>query len=453
MQSRTQTIQRFKSLSPVKLNVCSREDILAYFQDAWQLEEMLMKSLIGEETFYLQPDPLRNELIFYLGHSAAFYITKLLRVGLLERPINPQYEILFERGVDPETSEELDAATKEICWPDVQSVWQYRDRAYEQVLAVIDNAALDLPIDQNHPLWALMMGIEHNRIHFETSSMLIRQLPVDRVCCPEGWHYAPAAATGAKNEMILISGGEIEWGKPTDSPTYGWDSEYGYRRIEVQPFLASQYLITNREFEQFVSSNGYDIRDYWDEESWDWKTKHQVNQPKFWLSHNGSYRYRAMFDEIDLPPDWPVEVNCYEARAFCRWKGDGVRLMSEAEWNLAAAKPSESNQDDDRDYNFHFKFGSPTPVNRLETPQHASGLYDLRGNVWEWLSDTFNPLPGFKPHPLYEDYSAPFFDRHHSMMLGGAWVTTGTETSMSYRNWFRHAFYQHAGFRTAQSAS
>lgn len=35
------------------------------------------------------------------------------------------------------------------------------------------------------------MGMEHERIHLETSSVLIRQLPVDMVCKPKGWTYAP----------------------------------------------------------------------------------------------------------------------------------------------------------------------------------------------------------------------------------------------------------------------
>ena len=36
------------------------------------------------------------------------------------------------------------------------------------------------------------MGMEHERIHLETSSVLIRQLPVDMVTVPEGWVYGPA---------------------------------------------------------------------------------------------------------------------------------------------------------------------------------------------------------------------------------------------------------------------
>ncbi|NEO41757.1 MAG: 5-histidylcysteine sulfoxide synthase [Moorea sp. SIOASIH] len=440
-----------------RLDTCSRESILNYFKNSWELEDVLIKSLVGEETFYISPDPLRNRLIFYLGHSAVFYINKFLKVGLLDKPINPNYEILFEIGVDPETPEELDQATKDIHWPKVEEVWRYRDQVYGVIIETIKRTPLNLPIHQNHPLWALMMGIEHSRTHFETSSMLIRQLPVERLERPDSWNYAVSNGKVSRNEMLQVSGGSVALGKPEDYPIYGWDSEYGNRSVEVKPFFASQYLITNGEFLEFVNDNGYDNPDYWDKESWTWKTTYNIKHPKFWIPTNGGYNYRALFDEIDLPLDWPVEVNHHEAMAYCRWKGKGIRLMSEAEWNLATAGRDESStnfQQDPfaiEDYNLNLKFGSPSPVGMLETAKSPAGLYDLRGNVWEWLSDDFKPLPGFKPHRLYEDYSAPFFDTQHNMMLGGAWVTTGTEASTFYRNWFRPYFYQHAGFRIAVS--
>ena len=86
---------------PPTLNNCSKGNILDYLENAWQLEDTLLNSLVREEIFYLNPDPLRNPLIFYLGHSAVFYINKLIRVGLLKQRINPEYETLFEMGVDP----------------------------------------------------------------------------------------------------------------------------------------------------------------------------------------------------------------------------------------------------------------------------------------------------------------------------------------------------------------
>ena len=42
-------------------------------------------------------------------------------------------------------------------------------------------------------------------------------------------------------------------------------------------------------------------------------------------------RYRAIYDVIDMPWDWPVDVNYHEAKAFCSWKGPDYRLPTEAE--------------------------------------------------------------------------------------------------------------------------
>jgi 5-histidylcysteine sulfoxide synthase len=443
------TINKLTSDQVPRLDCCSSQILLNYFNNSWELEETLMKSLVGEETFYLNPDPLRNRLIFYLGHSAVFYINKLISVGLIENRINSQYETLFEIGVDPETPTALDAAIQGVCWPDIEKVWQYRDKAREEITAVIQNTPLYLPIHQQHPFWALLMGIEHHRIHFETSSMLLRQLPVERLKRPKGWNYAPSNGDIPDNQMREIAGGVVKLGKPQDSLTYGWDSEYGDRTVEVKPFLASQYLVTNKEFLEFVQEGGYNNPDYWNPESWVWKQLHNVQHPKFWLPTLNGYRYRATFDEIDLPLDWPVEVNYYEAIAFCRWKGRGIRLMSEAEWHQAVLI-SEGNHLS-TNHNLNLQFISPSPVGMFKPANSTSGLYDLRGNLWEWLRDTFNPLPGFKPHPLYEDQAAPFFDGKHQMMLGGSWATNGAMALPTYRNWFRPYFYQHAGFRIAQN--
>ena len=57
------------------------------------------------------------------------------------------------------------------------------------------------------------------------------------------------------------------------------------------------------------------------------------------------------------------------------------------------------------------------PVNLF--PPNSAGFYDSYGNVWEWLEDQFNGLPGFKTNFLYEDFSTPSYDGLHTMMLVG----------------------------------
>ncbi|NET70126.1 MAG: 5-histidylcysteine sulfoxide synthase [Sphaerospermopsis sp. SIO1G2] len=431
------------------LSNCICENLINYFLESWEIEETLLKSIINQNTFYLNPDPLRNKLIFYLGHSAVFYINKLIRVGLLEQPIHPQFEILFEIGVDPETPEELAAATKDIEWPDVDQVWQYREQAKNAIIKIIKNTPLNLPIQAQHPLWALLMAIEHSRIHFETSSMLLRQLPVDKLERPHSWNYAPTQGKTPANPMIEIPGGVVKLGKRTDDLTFAWDMEYGSLEVEVKPFLASQNLITNGEFLEFVQAGGYENSDHWDVEGWNWQQLNNVQHPKFWIPEKpGNYRYRATFDELDLPLDWPVEVNFYEAIAYCCWRGKGTRLMTEAEWNQALIFSEQNCLENS--YNLNLKYISPSPVGML-TDSQKSVISDLRGNVWEWLSSKFYPLPGFAPNYLYEDNAQPFFDDKHQMMLGGSWATNGTMALPCYRNWFRPFFYQHVGFRIAES--
>ena len=41
-------------------------------------------------------------------------------------------------------------------------------------------------------------------------------------------------------------------GKPVDFPSFGWDNEYGVRKVDVPTFKASKFLVTNAEFLPFV---------------------------------------------------------------------------------------------------------------------------------------------------------------------------------------------------------
>lgn len=439
------------SILPVALYHCSREKLLEYFKNTWELQHILLKSLSAESAFFLVPDSLRNPLIFYLGHPAAFYINKLLQSGLLKNGVNPVFEDLFSIGVDPESPEEFREFLQTCKWPTVEEVWAYRNSCFEAIVDIILGLELKLPITNSDPAWAILMGIEHDRIHFETSSVLIRQIPVHLVTQPAEWSDSPICSSPIINRMIFVPGGTVQLGKPNTNSIYGWDNEYGHLQIEVQPFHASQCLVSNQEYLLFVEDKGYLNPKYWSEEAWKWRETYQVTCPKFWIPSGKSFVYRAMFEERNMPWDWPAEVNHHEAMAYCRWKGEDIRLLTEAEWNhILNREESESLATLNYDrYNLNLKFGSPTPVQMRRDDDKA--FSDIRGNVWCWLTDDFYPLSGFQPHSLYPDFSIPFFTEKHSMMIGGSWATTGTAASRYYRLWFRRHFYQHAGFRIAQT--
>lgn len=162
------------------------------------------------------------------------------------------------------------------------------------------------------------------------------------------------------------------------------------------------------------------------------------------------YCLRLMFDVVPLPHDWPVEVNYLEAKAFCAWKGAGYRLPTEAEHHvMRGSLQVEPTNEENGKRNIDLQYGSSTPVGMY--PASTSGFCDMFGNVWQWVEDHFNGLPGSETHYLYDDFSAPCYDGKHNMILGGSWISTGDEATSFARFSFRRHFYQHLGFRVART--
>ena len=102
-----------------------REEIRQYFHATYSLDEQLYETLASEKAFYLRPEPLRHPLIFYLGHTAAFYINKLIVAKITNQRINPRFESMFAVGVDEMSWDDLNEAHYD--WPTLAEVKAYRD--------------------------------------------------------------------------------------------------------------------------------------------------------------------------------------------------------------------------------------------------------------------------------------------------------------------------------------
>ncbi len=437
-----------QSVFPIKTNVIGSDKLEAYFLNTWELTELLFSSIKDVECYYINPDPRRHPLIFYFGHVAAFYINKLKIAGLYSETVNAHFENLFAVGVDPSTKDDLE----KYGWPIYQEVLAFRTEVKKIILSIIQSDSLPKCIDWDSPYWSLLMAIEHERIHFETSSVLIRQYDIELVKKPDGWMYKLDYDFNPELEFIKVESGNVQLGRPSNSNMYGWDNEYGSLNCFVKSFEVSKNMITNAEFLDFIRSGGYDTKDYWSEAGWNWIKSQNLSMPKFWIIRDQKYYLRAMFDEIYMPWNWPVEVIAHEAEAFCRWKGNNMRLLYEAEWKLLTDRYFNKELldfDSYGNFNTNFRFGSPSPVGYFALNSYLPT--DLLGNVWEILSNDFYPLDGFKVHPYYKDFSLSFFDSDHGMMVGGSWASTGNSASRYYRLWFRRDFIQHAGFRLVKS--
>lgn len=432
-----------------------RKEIKEYFQLCYKRYESLFHIVADESAYFQKADPLRHPIIFYYGHTATFFINKLKLAKIIDERVDPRLESIFAVGVDEMNWDDLNEAHYD--WPTLAETQAYRDEVYEKVSALIDSLPLELPLTEDSPWWVVLMGIQHENIHLETSSVLIRQLPFISVQEDPQWKECEIVGDAPINALFDVSAGTVILGKNKDTKLFGWDNEYGDHQAHIPAFKASQYLVSNAEFLDFVKNEGYSNNAFWCEEGKAWKAYTYAEYPMFWRKREEGYILRTLSREIELPLNWPVEVNYLEAAAFCKWKSqkEGVPIILPTEDEYVRLRdeskvPSylEWTEKGKTIANINLEvFASSVPVN---TYKHGN-FYDVIGNVWQWSRTPIYPFEGFKVHPVYDDFTVPTFDGKHNLINGGSWISCGNLATQKSRYGFRRHFYQHAGFRYVQS--
>jgi 5-histidylcysteine sulfoxide synthase/putative 4-mercaptohistidine N1-methyltranferase len=425
-----------------------REDIRSYFHNTYDIFEKIFEVLKSDEVFYKKSEPTRHPMIFYFGHTATFFINKLINMKIIKERINPRFESIFAVGVDEMAWDDVNS--NNYSWPSVDEVREYRKKVREVVDELIMSLPLTLPIAQDSAMWIVLMGIEHERIHIETSLVLHRQIPLEFVKEVKEFDICTHSSNAPKNEMIDLRGKTVVLGKDLSHNLYGWDNEYGRYSEIVNDFSVSKYLVSNGEFMEFVQDGGYENEEFWDDEGRKFLAISGAKHPTFWVKEDSGYRYRTLSRLIDLPLDWPVDVNALEAEAFCRYKSkkDGVvySLPSEAEYCIiyenAGLKDVPELHQSRANLNFYHYFSS-CPINEFG----HNGIYDVVGNVWQWSRTPIFGFDGFRVHEAYDDFSTPTFDNKHALILGSSWASSGNLIMKHSRYAFRKHFFQNAGFR------
>ena len=147
-----------------------------------------------------------------------------------------------------------------------------------------------------------------------------------------------------------------------------FDDEGPARMIYLSAYYIDMYEVSNAQYTEFIKATDYPAPAYWDH--------HQLNQP-----------------------NQPVTgVNWYDANAYCHWANK--RLPTEAEWEKAARGPAGSiypwgNQLDYDKANFSKgRTGQKhitSPVDAHPEGKSYYGVYNMAGNVFEWVQDWYDP--------------------------------------------------------------
>lgn len=262
-------------------------------------------------------------------------------------------------------------------------------------------------------------------------------------------------------EMVVYPAGSFMMGTPAD--VKGGSADEGPpRRVTIaRPFAVGKYEVTKSEYEAFVSESGRsapgDCNLYNS-----WSRKWKPGQDNSWRSPG--------FEQSESDP--VVCVSWDDAKAYVKWLSQKTnqeyRLLSEAEWEYAARVGPKTKRDPLTEYfaaswghdkvhdaNFRancygcisFWGGERTaPVGSFQAIRF--GLYDVHGNVREWVEDCWNPSHAGAP----ADGGARLAgDCNWRVLRGGSWLNG--PVSLRSANRFRTSSEERAytvnGFRVA----
>ena len=226
-------------------------------------------------------------------------------------------------------------------------------------------------------------------------------------------------------EMRHIRGGFCDMGTPRSR--YDADLDSPRRRVRLDGFMLGAVTITGHLFSRFVEESGY--RTTAEREGWSFVFEMFLEDPAAYPNHAPQTPWWRQVHGADWAhPEGPgsdlsgredhpvVHVSWEDAAAFARFTG--TRLPTEAEWEHAArgglkhrkypwgdvAVPDGVHHHNVWQGEFPRRntvddgYAGTAPARSF--PPNGYGLYNMTGNVWEWVADWFGPLPASRAVPV-----------------------------------------------------
>jgi formylglycine-generating enzyme required for sulfatase activity len=248
-------------------------------------------------------------------------------------------------------------------------------------------------------------------------------------------------------ELVLLPTGRFQMGSPEHERKIAMEagSQPGWLARELpqhwvgieKPIAMGRYPVTVGEWRAFVASTG-------------WRPSGETD----WDAPG--------FAQTDRHP--VVGVNWFDAIRYVRWlseaTGKSYRLPSEAEWEYACRAGTKTafsfgdritTDQANYDGNFTYNGGPRGEYRRGTTPvgmfaANPWGLFDMHGNVWEWVQDVVHD--NYDGAPLDGSAWEQGGDQARRILRGGSWLYNPRYLRSALRNGFSAALSNDiVGFR------
>ncbi len=198
--------------------------------------------------------------------------------------------------------------------------------------------------------------------------------------------------SGVKYEMIPIKGGEFLMGSPEDEKDR-FDDEGPQHKVKVDPFWMGKFEVTWNMYEPFMITGIARNKDGSPESVPEGAETHDIVS-----SPTTPYQEMSFGMGSDGFP--AICMTQHAAQKFCEWlsaqTGHYYRLPTEAEWEYACRAgttgPYSCPEDQLEDYAVMDPKQVRVGYEKVGTKKpNPWGLYDMHGNVMEWVLDQYDP--------------------------------------------------------------
>ncbi|MBC8872792.1 MAG: SUMF1/EgtB/PvdO family nonheme iron enzyme [Planctomycetes bacterium] len=244
-----------------------------------------------------------------------------------------------------------------------------------------------------------------------------------------------------------------EWYVGTAS---GRSIELPAHRVRItKPFYMGSTEVTVAQFRQFAEASSYKT-----EAERGWAYGQPANRKlRTWR--------QTFYEQAD---DHPVLQLCLrDCREFCKWLGENegreYHVPTEAQWEYACRAGTNTlwyfAADNDEYEKVVDEYAwmswdrkkTPSPVPVGQRKPNAFGLYDMHGNVWEYVDDWYHEFY-YKESPLNDPTGPATFNEMRDgrvMIRGGSfdWADSGARSAIRMRIRQDSNQHPHMGFRVA----
>ncbi len=417
---------------PQSLSSAEQPSLASQFQSVRQLTEALVAPLAPEDTVVQSMTDVSPSK-WHLAHTTWFFERFALCAHVPGyREFHDKFHFLFNSYYY--TAGEMHRRPERglLSRPTLDEILSYRRHVDHHLLALLDKKSDDRELAS-----LIELGLNHEQQHQELILTDIkhvlscnplkpayRELELERCPAPPAINYLP------------IPTGTVETG--ADGTGFCFDNETPRHRELLHGGGLASRLVTNAEFREFIDDGGYQTSEQWLSDGWATIQQQLWAHPLYW-SDDLQTEF-TLHGEQPLDPNRPVcHVSYYEADAYARWAG--TRLPGEAEWEaLAAGQEVTGNL-----------LGSDPDTSLHPAGAGGPGLAQVYGDVWEWMSCSYSPYPGFKPLTgTLGEYNGKFMC-NQMVLRGGSCATPVNHIRASYRNFFYpDSRWQFSGIRLAR---